>query len=198
MSPANNRSTYLPYAPGNPPVLDNTRELGRATWDELIRVAQSLIDLDRPVCLALKSSDTLTATASGQTYSRLFDSTQDVIEYEQPGGTMNNTTGIYTIPQEGVYQVYCRMNVPAFPSPQTKSYIGYIRFTLTKAAGGSSTVILESSGLDDTILTVQGQGLFPLHRGDTLYFDGAITRAAGGGSVVVTDTLQIIRVSGLI
>lgn len=194
--PANDRSTYLPYQPGQPPVLDSARELSRATWDELIRIAQSLIDLDRPASLSVAGSDSITATTSGQTYSRLFDASPSIV-HEMPGGCFDPASGIYTVPQEGIYQIYARMNVPAFPSPQNKSYVGYLRYTISRVAGGTITGILESGGFDDTILTVQGMSLNPLYKGDQIWMDGAITRAAGGGTVVVTDTLQIHRISGI-
>ena len=194
--PANTKSTYLPYVPGNPPTLTRPEEITRAVWDELFRLSQSLLDLDRPVSLSLSANDTLTVTTVTQTWARLFNNTPSIL-HQMPGGCLDPLTGIYTVSSQGVYQIYGRVNIPAFPSPQSKSYTGYIRISIVRAGGlGTTTFLLESGGLDDRPLTVQGLALYPLNKGDIIYFDGAVIRVAGGGTINVTDTLQIFRISG--
>lgn len=193
---ANEKSTYIPYVPGSPPT--QTPDTVRATWDEFFRIASSLIDLDRPVSLSITESETL-AVSTNPAFNRMFDG-NITAEWEQPGGAFDRTTGIYTFPQEGLYNMYVRLNVPPFTTPATKSYKAEIRATIDYiTAGQADTVwLLESGGLDDQYLTVQGQSLYPLRRGDKIYFDARAIHATKTGTIAITATLQIQRVSGIV
>jgi hypothetical protein len=195
---ATKKSTYIPYTPGLPPTNASLQgELARATWDELHRIATSLIDLDRPVSLSIGSAETL-AVSTAPAWARLFD-TGVTAEWQQPSGCFEPASGVYVFPQEGLYNIYGRMNLPPFTSPAVKSYKGELRATIVHINGSPNTVyLMESGGLDDQYLTVQGQALYPLLRGDRIYFDGRAIHATKTGTISITATMQIQRVSGII
>ena len=117
-------STYIPYTPGSPPSAEiQLPGMIRAIWDEFYRLATSLIDIDRPVSLTLLTNEPLPAATTPGAWTRLFNG-GEASNWEQPGGSFNHATGEYNIAQEGLYQLYVRLNVPPFPSPQTKGLSG--------------------------------------------------------------------------
>lgn len=192
-----NRSLVIPYRPNPPPVPSSeTPELVRATWEELTRIAASLSDIDRPVSVAVSGVDSVAVGATA-TYSRLFDSAPSV-EFEKPGGAFNAVSGVWTCPQDGLYQVTVNAELSPLSAPAQKSYVGLIRRTLTHAAGGADSVVIYSGGgLDDQFLSVIGTRLLVLQQGDTLRYDGAATHPTKTGTVTFTSVFYATRLAGV-
>jgi hypothetical protein len=193
--PAGKYSTYIPYTPGAPPSEITTRPV----WDELYKVSQSMIDLDRPVSLSLQSVEPLNATITPGSFTRLFNG-GEISEWEQPGGSFNHSTGIYTVATEGLYQIYIRLNTPPFPSSQVKEYESQIQWTVdfVDPLKPIKNGIVEAGGQDTATLTNQGMMLLPLVKGDVFYFDARLIRQAGAASNIQnTAMLQVIRMSGV-
>ena len=187
------KSTFIPYSPGSPPGAD-TQSLSRATWDELFRIAQTLIDLDRPAAIEGSSSELVTVSA-GTVWDRLFDEAGS-IQYEHPSGQIDLTTGIWTCPQEGLYLILPVIEVPAFPSPASKLYRASLRTTLKYASGAPDKVITANVGGDDRVpLRLQPVFLWPLVRGDQVWFDLDLTHETKTGSVTVVSVINIVRQS---
>ena len=188
------KSTFIPYTPGSPPGVD-TASLSRATWDELFRIAQALIDLDRPASIAGDSPESVIVGPTLQ-YDRLFNEA-DTIDYEYPSGQLDVTTGVWTCPQEGLYLILPVIQVPAFASPASKLFTANLRTTFHYASGSPDEVIVANAGGDDRVpLRLQPVFLKPLSRGDQVYFDLDLTHENKTGSVTVVSVLNIVRQSG--
>jgi hypothetical protein len=192
---ANKYSSYIPYVPGPPPAEIGTRPV----WDEFHKVSQSMVDLDRPVSLSLGSNEILDAATTAGVWTRLFNG-GEISQWEEPQGTFDHATGVYTVATEGLYQVFCGLNVPPFPSAQTKDYRAQIQFTIDFIKSGqlNFVAIKEDGGLDTHYLSVNGQILYPLYQGDKIWLDARLIRAAGAATgIACTATLQIVRMSGI-
>jgi hypothetical protein len=192
-------TNYLPYTPGGAPNINTALDIVRAVWDELYRISQSFIDFDRPVSLSLGTNEPLNATTTPGTWTRLFNGGEQS-QWEQPGGSFDHATGIYTVATEGLYNIYIRLSTPPFPSAQTKDYQSQMQITVDYIKPGKldAVVIVEDGGLDTHYLTNQGQLLIPLYQGDKFYADARLIRQAGAASNIQNNaTLQILRVSGI-
>jgi hypothetical protein len=188
------KSTFIPYSPGSPPGVD-TASLSRATWDEFFRIAQTLIDMDRPASIAGSSPEPVTVGPTTQ-FDRLFDEA-DAIEYEHPAGQINQTTGIWTCPQEGLYLIMPVIEVPAFTTPASKLFTASLRWTIDYASGAPDKVATAQAGGDDRIpLRLQPVIMVPLSRGDRMWFDLDLTHETKTGTVTVVSVLNITRQSG--
>lgn len=191
---ADKRSTYLPYIPGPPPTHD-TEQLTRATWEELYKIAQSLIDLDRPVSVAVRENIFLNV-ADPPVFLRLFQG--DNPEWMQPENFLDPATGIVTIPQSGLYSVQVVLRIPPFVSPNSKDYYGAITTYYTPINTSIQTSWTDvSGGVDDFPITVTSSTLRPLYKGDELYFEAGVTHTQQTGTIETTSNLQIYRVSGI-
>lgn len=184
-------SAYIPYSVGIIP--NNLDDLPRAIEAELYRIQQSLIDLDRPLNAIVVTNETILADPS-PIYERLFDVVPNII-IENPEGSFNTTTGVYTVPTEGLYNIHVSMVVDAAPSPQIFDYVGKLRVVFETSEGIFQQETTES-GQDDQSLNVQGTFLYPLNKGDMVYFDGAINRVQPE-TVNVYNYVQIFRVSSI-
>ena len=183
------------YVPGNPPSLQ-LNDIVRATWDELNKVSNSMLDIDAPVSLALGTVETLVAATTPPAWTRLFNG-GEISNWEKPGGSFDHATGTYTVMFEGLYQVYTRISVPPLPSPQTKDYQVQLQVIVNYIQSGKpdSIFLLEDGGLDSHYLTDQGQLLFAATKGDTVTVDGRLIRAAGSATMNCPAALEIFRVS---
>jgi hypothetical protein len=196
---ANKFSSYIPYVPGPSPGEMSLGTIIRSIWDEFFKVSQSMVDIDRPVSLSLGSNEPLNATTTPGTWVRLFNG-GEASQWEQPTGTFNHSTGVYKVATEGLYQVFVSLNVPPFPSAQTKDYRAQIQFTIDFIEAGklNYVVIKEDGGLDTHYLSVMGQIMYPLYQGDQIYVDARLIREAGAATgLACTATLQIVRMSGI-
>ena len=188
------KSTFIPYSPGSPPGAD-TQSLSRATWDEFFRIAQTLIDMDRPASIAGASPEPVIVGPTTQ-FDRLFDEA-DAIEYEHPTGQLDQATGIWTCPQEGLYLIMPVIEVPAFTTPASKLFTASLRWTIDYASGAPDKVATAKAGGDDRIpLRLQPVIMVPLSRGDRMWFDLDLTHETKTGTVTVVSVLNITRQSG--
>lgn len=191
-----NRRLPIPYVPGPPPSgMQDGEQVLRAIWEELSRISQSLIDADRPISATVRGADTL-AVGATEVYERLLNNSP-LFDWLKPGGTFDPTTGIYTVPSEGLYLLIMRVVLDPFKPNFTRSYKCSLRATVIPADGGPNIVRTLANGApDDSYLTVIGQSQIPLSQGDQLYFDAAATHTNQTGTVAVNSVLTILRVSG--
>ena len=188
---SSDRSTALPYTPSNPPA-QGAKDLSRATWDELYRIAGSLSALQEPSALSASCSE-LVAVQAATAWDRLFNEGV-TYSWQNPGGTLDITTGVWTCPQEGLYSITVTAEAAPFPSPAIKSYTISLRTTLQPFGGGAAVSnTSQSGGLDDVSLQVFSTYLIPLYRGDTLVVDVDLTHATKTGNIQVKGGLRIVR-----
>jgi hypothetical protein len=190
------RALTATYTPGpNVAPSSSVGDLGRATWEELFRIAQSLLDLDRPVAMTLLCEEPV-AVGPVLTYDRLFN--EGVSNFwENPAAQIDTATGIWTCPQEGLYQIATILRVPPFPTPAVKEYYISLRITIVHIDGSPNEIIeMQNGGFDNVPIAASGTALRPFIRGDQLYIDAAIFHQTTTGSVTIKANLQIIRISG--
>jgi hypothetical protein len=188
---SSDRSTPQPYTPAPPPFGDDTRQLSRATWDELYRIAERFESIDRPAALSLSKSESIPIQAA-TVWTRLFDSPVS-FDWQRPDGQMA-ATGIWTCPQEGLYDVTVICEVPAFPNPGARLYEATLRTTGHPANGAADTVLLSSTGgPDEASLRLVANFLRPLNKGDQIWFDLDLTEVTYTGNVTVFSVLNICR-----
>lgn len=189
-------STPQPYTPANPPYTDKAQELSRATWEELYRIAERLISIDVPAALAVNGQDVCSVEPT-QVWNRLFDAAK-AYDWQAPLGQMNDATGEWTCPQEGLYNIQGLIQVPAFPNPGDRLYVATIRVTIRPADGSPDRVVIGTqSGNDAANMRMAVAVLRPLVRGDKMWMDLDITQENYTGSVTITSVLNIFRVSSI-
>ena len=192
-----NRGVSIPYRPGSPPhPQSKPEELVRAVWEDLGRVSIAMGELDHPMGSAVYCNEQVTISKSpAVVWDRLFNEGVTNV-WSNPASAMDTTTGTYTIAQEGVYNVLCRLSVPAFPTPAVKEYSARLRMTIEYVNGSPSEIFFANDGGIDTVpLTVIGTFLYPLTKGDKITVDAAIDHETKTGVAQVTAGLQLFRVS---
>lgn len=189
------RSAVLPYTPANPPNEPAGSRIVRPTWDEFYKLKQALQDLDRAVAVAVVSTKSVPIQAT-TVWTRLFN-TNILYDYLQPPDQFNETTGVWTVPQEGLYDVTATIEIPAFPNPGSRLYEATLRTTGHPADGSPDRVVFsKAGGPDEASLRFTATIMRPLSAGDQIYFDIDLTEEAFTGSVNVTSVLNIVRVGG--
>jgi len=194
----NNRTLDLPYRPGMITANDSTVEqLAVALWDELTKIAISMAGIDQPMGASVYDSEVLPISKQPTiVWLRIFDGATDAV-WARPQSALNTATGVYTIVQEGVYNVSARLNVPAFLTPAIKEYYAGIRTTINYADGSPSTVSAVYNGGQDIVpINVLSGFLLPLTAGDSFFFEAAIDHETQTGSITAQSALQVQRVSG--
>lgn len=190
-----NRSLPIPYRPNSPPEPSSTPEQSlRAIWTEFTRIAAALADLDVPLSMAVSNVDTITVGATA-TYQVMLNASPS-ISWEEPGGTFNPATGLYTAPSEGLYQIFVTVVSDPFPAPATKSYSVSVRLTETPTVGAPVVRTFAGGGLDDQFVTATSSFLLPLQQGDTLKLEAAGIHATKTGTNVVNARMTVNRISG--
>ena len=192
------RSVTIPYRVGiRPRDSAPPAESIRAVYDELSKVAQALADYDRPVVATLSATDTL-AVGAAPAFERIFDEGVDA-EWIKPEDTFDPVTGIWTCPQEGLYQVYAKAVIEPLNAPANKSYVIELRGTIDRLNDWIPDGVATSygSGLDDQYVTAITMILSPFARGDRLWFDARAIPPTKTGNELCTCTLQISRQSGI-
>jgi hypothetical protein len=185
-----------PYFPSPSPYVENQEVLTRAVWDEFFRIQQALIDIDRPTAISAVCKEPVTVEAT-QNWDRMFDEAVSY-DWQLPSGTLNTTTGVWTCPQEGLYQISATVEAPPFPSPATKEYTVSIRLTKHPVDGSPDVVIIaQDSGIDTQAVRVSAGGLRPLATGDQLWMDADLTHQTKTGTVLCTGVLNILRVGSV-
>lgn len=187
------RSLAIPYAPLPPPIGGDIENYSRATWAEFEQIRTSLVDLDQPNCIAVTGTEPINVTAA-ISWQRLLNA-GTTTDYENPGGTFDGTTGIYTCPQEGLYQVTVVANVAAFTTPANKEYYVGLRATLDPVVGPDRTRLAYDGGMDSVPKQAMLTTLVKAFKGDTIYADITAVHATKTGTVDCTSSLQIIRIS---
>ena len=191
------RSSRLTYTPGaNVAPGSEVADLSRATWDELYLIAQSMLDLDRPMSISIRAQENVGINAT-LIFSRFFD--QGVVsDWEQPPGQFDGALGIWSAPSEGLYLVSPVIQVPAFATAATKSYQGSLRITMHPISGAADRVILlAAGGNDDSPMAITGSFLIPLIRGDQVWFDLALEHETQTGTVLVDGIFSSVRQSAI-
>lgn len=190
-----NRSLPIPYRPNNPPGPGSTPDQTiMAIWTEFTRISASLADMDRPLSLAVNGTDLINVGATAS-YLVMLDASPTVT-WQEPGGTFNPATGVWTCSSEGVFAVNVSVVSQPFPAPATKSYSVNVRLTVTPTVGAPVVYAFAGGGLDDQFVTAVGSFLLPLAQGDTLQVSAAGVHATKTGTNTVTTTLNLTRQSG--
>lgn len=190
-----NRSLPMPYRPNPPPVPSSAiEEILRATWAELERIATSFSDLDRPLSFSATGADSIAVGATA-TYNVMLNDSPTVI-WEQPGGTFNPATGVWTCSTEGLYTINASVVSVPFVAPATKSYSVLARITRTPGVGAPVVYNFAGGGLDDQNVTAVGTVLVPMQQGDTLQLTAAGVHPTKVGTNNVTCYLNVTRESG--
>lgn len=188
------KSTPVPYQPANPPYTEKLHDFSRATWDELYRIAERFFSIDKPAALSVAETKSAPVQAA-QVWTRLFN-TAPAFDWENPPGQL--TSGIWTCPQEGLYDITVIVEVPAFPNPGTRLYEATLRTTGHPVGGGPDRVLFSrTGGPDEASLRLIANFLRPLSRGDEVWFDLDLTEATYTGSVTITSILNICRQSSI-
>lgn len=186
------RSVPLPYTPDPPP---EGGTLGRATWDELYRIALSMGQMDRPMAVSASCTDQLSVDPVSPTWELLFDEGL-VIDWSAPEGMLE--AGIFTVPGEGLYQFICVVRVNPFNTGGQRSYTLEVRTTWTHATGAADTVVVTQSGaLDDQFNSLVVPALLPCFQGDSVMFEARCMQTNGTGLAPCQANLQVTRVSGV-
>lgn len=189
---SSDRSTPLPYSPANPPA-PNAPDLSRATWDELYRIAEEFNNMANPTAMAITCSEDI-AVQAATVWDRLFNENV-MYDWQNPPGSLNAATGVWTCPQEGLYQVDVILEAPPFPSPATKEYTASLRTTRRPITGGPDiSAISQNGGMDTQALRVNASFLRPLYKGDQLWVDADLTHATKTGNVTCFAVLNVLRV----
>ena len=191
------RTTPIPYSPSSAPrsADENTT---RAIWDEFFRIEQALVDIDLPNLVTVTSVESIQTSASevSITWNRLFNSTPNVV-YEKPTGTFAPTTGIWTCPQEGVYQISVQTSLPKDNLAGTNYYYGTIRITVDPLQGANTVVTRVAGGNEEVPLSLTFISMFSMQKGDTVVVDLAALNPKGVVTLQSANSMSIIRQSGL-
>ena len=192
----NNRGVALPYRPGFPG--DGTgspEEQLRAVWDELGRIAVVTASIDQPVSTGLGTTATI-PVGTTETWDRLFDGNFNGEPWIKPADSFDLQTGVYTIPEEGVYSCTAQLNVNAFDQPGIKDYYAGIRITIDRL-GVVEQFANYNGGLDTQPVSVTLLFTKDLYQGDTFYFEGTAVHENKTGTTPKTAVLQVFRLSGI-
>ena len=92
------RSVVIPYTPNIVP--SDPIDLPRYLDDELNRISQALVA--QPVALSISDTGVITVTVLVN-WQKVFVSVTP--EWDVPGGDFDPTTGTWTCPQTGLYQL---------------------------------------------------------------------------------------------
>jgi hypothetical protein len=187
---SSDRSTPIPYQPANPPYTEKLADFSRSTWDEFYRIAERFLSIDRPAAMAVTEQKSVPIQPA-EVWTRLFN-TGLAYDWEQPAGQL--AAGVWTCPQEGLYDVSVVIEVPAFPQPGSRIYEATLRTTWRPAAGGADRVTLsKTGGPDEVALRLVAEFLRPLNRGDQVWFDLDLTEQTYTGNLSVLSILNVCR-----
>jgi hypothetical protein len=191
------RSTAIPYRVLNRPGARSTPEDAiRAIYDELGRISQALADYDRPVSCAVSDATALPVD-DVLVLVRLFDD-GDPPSWCQPGNSFNASTGVYTVSQEGLYQISLRITAAPLNAPATKSYEVVGRLTVKRVFDGSqSEALIVGGGLDDQYVTAAGDVILPLKKGDQFWFDAGAVHPQLTTTTPADCNFYVLRQSGI-
>ena len=193
-----NRGVVLTYRPGNPTGPGaSPEEQSRAIWEELMRIAISLSQVDEPVSVGAQVSGTL-PVANTQVWSRIFDGGYDREIWSMPSNTFDVNNGFYVVPQEGVYSFQAQLSTPAFDAPGNKYYYIGLRGTVVPADGSPTDSRASFNGGFDTVAcSVSILATIPLQKGSQVWIDATCVHENNSGTVPYEATLQVQRLSGL-
>ena len=179
------RSLQEQYYPA--PVPTRAEDLPRYLESEFMRIRESLIA--QPVALSVTETGTYDVTTTLAWFDLFIGETPT---WETPGGSFDPTTGDWTCPQTGLYQVTLSLEVSPFGAGNKVYYAGVaIDWT------GATTGRLESTdGGDDSIpLGVTLTGQITIQQGTVLAFEAAIVHDQFAGLADYEANIQILRVS---
>lgn len=168
----------------------------RAVWEELTRIAIATAQLDQPTSVGLRSAGDIPVTLLPTWYILFADNSLEGVPWINPSSSFDTTTGIYTVPQEGVYSFAVTLTVPAFGGGNKEYYAG-IRMTIAPLSGPPIETIQYSGGIDSTPLTVTLSWTYPAAQGGQAAWDATVVHENQLGTVPFDAVLQINRISGL-
>ena len=183
------RSIPVPYYPY--PIPTNLEDIPRYLYEELQRIQVAL--LAQPVAFAINDTEAFNVTTA-VTWERLFDDGVVVPVWSVPGGEFDNTTGTWTCPQSGLYDISIHMEVSPFGAGNKVYYAG---LRLNVVQDGVPDTVESTDGGDDSIpLGVTLTGLIALLYGDTLSVDATVVHDQFVGTSDINVGWQIMRMSG--
>jgi hypothetical protein len=187
---SSDRSSPLPYSPANPPE-PGSEQISRATWDEFYRLAIILQNIQSPSALSVKCEEGIEVQAT-TVWDRLFNEGV-AYSWQNPEGTLDILTGVWTCPEEGLYSIDITLEASPFPSPATKEYTASLQTTYHPLSGPNQVFLSQNGGIDTQALRVSGHFLTPIYRGDQFWFDADLTHATKTGTVQCKAFLNILR-----
>jgi hypothetical protein len=170
-------------------------DLVRYVWEEFYRISFSLLGLDRPNSLTVSEDDTLTPGPT-VVWQRLFDNGVPP-SWANPSNVYDPATGVYTIPQDGVWVTDVAVRIPAFAAPGNRLYYGAIRTTITDPDGVPTEFFFYDGGDDSIPLSVSGHLMGPSLQGTTIFHDAAVVHPTVIDPQTVETAQYVYRISGI-
>jgi hypothetical protein len=168
----------------------------RAVWDELSRIAIATAAIDQPTSLGATVDGQIPVQATIVWY-RLFS--QDYVgdPWVNPADSFDVQTGVYTVPQEGVYTITMQLTVDAFATPQAKDYFAGIRLTVLEVGAPAPEEVFSYNGGPDTVpVSVLMTWTSDAKQGTQFAFDGTAVHEQVTGTTDYRAVLSVARLSG--
>jgi hypothetical protein len=182
------KSLSIDYQPEPTPY--TIEDLPRYVEQELNKIAQALENASQPVALSVDEQGNFLVTTIVTWVQVLIGETAG---WDVPGGSWDPTTGIYTVPQQGLYSVNAQLEVSPFGAGNKTYYAG---LRLYRDRGGVVEFVESTDGGDDAIpLGVTISGLLPLLQGDRLGLEMTIVHDQFSGTAPYNVAMQIKRES---
>ena len=194
----NNRGLAIPYRPGFPGDGTGTQEEQmRAIWDEFARIAIATAAIDQPVSVGATVAG-LIPVGPTIVWTRLFDADFVNDPWANPSDSFDVQTGVYTVPQEGVYTITMQLTVDAFATPQVKDYYAGIRMTILPAGEVVPVETFSYNGGPDTVpVAVLMTWTGTANSGTAFAFDGTVVHEQVTGTTDYRAVLSVVRMSGI-
>lgn len=180
------RSLQEQYYPA--PVPRDTKDLPRYLETEFYRIRERLIA--QPVSTTLQETGdfpTTTTVSWTQTFIGVTPT------WDIPGGAWDPATGIYTVPQEGLYSVNQQLEVSPF-GLGNKNYYAGLAF-IRDRDGTITRFEATDGGVDNIPLGVTQMGMLYLLQGDKLTMEMTVVHEQTSGTAPYKLGFQILRVS---
>ena len=175
------------YVPA--PVPNKLEDLPRYLEDELYRIK----DTYRVPFLnytILHDTTLLVPLTDTPVFGRLFDDPPLDNELDLPPEQFDDTTGVWTCVDTGIYDISCTLGATA-PGAGNKQWTLVLQTTVAGIVRESI-----SGNLDNFDLSVSAGYIFPLNVGETVFWDaGAVTSTPGGSTTDIDAYAQIWRVN---
>jgi hypothetical protein len=141
--------------------------------------------------------ETVHVASGNPTWSRLLDASPTE-SWANPEGVLS-AAGVWTCPQEGLYQGILAITMQAPAVTGSNSVRLEVRATITHGDGSSQVFTRVGGGSDAYPYSATSPFMLPCLRGDTVVFDarGIHSKAGTDIQVAASLTVQLVRVSGV-